>query len=457
MLLTCFKSYDVRGELGVNFDTSIAYQIGSAISQHLNAKVVVVGFDARESSPELAEAVMSGVMDSGADVLDIGLSGTEEMYWAVTEFNACAGIEVTASHNPINYNGLKFVKSRSRPFDYQSDLLEVKRIVQNGISFDQRSSGVRKNIALKARQAYVDKVLSFVNLDVITKQKVVVNSGNGAAGPTFDSIAKVLQNKNVPVEFVRMHHDPDHTFPNGIPNPLLIENHPEMKEMILKSKADFGIAFDGDFDRCFFFDENGEFISGEYIVGLLGSSFSEKEAQARIIHDPRVIWNIENAIKEKGGLPVSSRTGHAFIKSAMRKHNAIYGGELSAHHYFREFSYCDSGMIPWLLVLELLSKAHKSMNSLIRSRKEEYLSSGEINFSIVDTKGVIDLLMMIYKKESKDCYYLDGLNLEFEDWRLNLRESNTEPLVRLNIECRRNKKLIQRKINEVSKVINSIE
>lgn len=456
-MLTCFKSYDVRGELGVNFDTNIARQIGGAISQHLNANVVVVGFDARESSPELAEAVMSGVMSVGADVLDIGLSGTEEMYWAVTEFNACAGIEITASHNPINYNGLKFVKSRSRPFDYQSDLLEVKRIVQNGIFFDERPSGVRKDIASIARQAYVKKVLSFINLDVITKHKVVVNSGNGAAGPAFDSIATVLQNKKVPVEFVLMNHDPDHTFPNGIPNPLLVENHPQMKEMILKTKADFGIAFDGDFDRCFFFDKNGGFISGEYIVGLLGSSFSEKEAQAKIIYDPRVIWNIENAIKEKGGLPVLSRTGHAFIKSAMRKHNAIYGGELSAHHYFREFSYCDSGMIPWLLVLELLSKAQKSLNSLIGSRKEEYVSSGEINFSIVDSKGVIDLLKTIYKKESKTCYYLDGLNLEFEDWRLNLRESNTEPLVRLNIESRRNKKLIQQKINEVSKVINSIE
>ena len=253
----------MRGELGVNFDASIAYKIGRAVAQHLSAKVIVVGRDARQSSPELAKALISGITDSGANVLDIGLSGTEEMYWAVTEFKACAGIEVTASHNPINYNGLKFVKSRSQPLNFEKDFKVIKKMAEMSNWKNVCSVGSVKDVSFLARKAYVNKVLSFVNFCEFKSHKIIVNSGNGAAGPTFDAIAGVLKNNEVPIDFIRMHHNPDYTFPNGIPNPLLVENHAPMREMVLQHEADFGIAFDGDFDRCFFFDERGQFVSGE--------------------------------------------------------------------------------------------------------------------------------------------------------------------------------------------------
>ena len=453
--LTCFKAYDVRGELGVNFDASIAYKIGRAVAQHLSAKVIVVGRDARQSSPELAKALISGVTDSGANVLDIGLSGTEEMYWAVTEFNACAGIEVTASHNPINYNGLKFVKSGSQPLHSVQDFQVIKELAEVSNWKFKGSGGSVKDISLLARGAYVQKVLSFINFGALKSQKIIVNSGNGAAGPTFDAIADVLKKNKVPIEFIRMHHDPDHTFPNGIPNPLLSENHAPMRRMVLEHGADFGIAFDGDFDRCFFFDEKGNFVSGEYIVGLLASVFLDKEPHAKIVHDPRVIWNIQDIVKDKGGFCVPSQTGHAFIKQTMRKHQAVYGGELSAHHYFRDFSYCDSGMIPWLLILEILSKSGISLGALVKSRYNKFPSSGEINFTIKDPDKVIDLVKDHYSAARIKYCNLDGLSLEFEDWRLNLRKSNTEPLVRLNIECQKSKSLVDKKVREVSALINS--
>ena len=454
--LTCFKSYDVRGELGINFDASIAYKIGRAIAQHLSAKVIVVGRDARQSSPELAKVLISGITDSGANVLDIGLSGTEEMYWAVTEFNACAGVEVTASHNPINYNGLKFVKLGSQPLNSEKDFQVIKKIAELGNWKLKGSAGSVEDISFLARGAYVKKVLSFINFGELKNHKILVNSGNGAAGPTFDAIADVLKKNKVPIEFIRMHHDVDHTFPNGIPNPLLIENHAPMREMVLQHAADFGIAFDGDFDRCFFFDEKGNFVSGEYIVGLLASVFLDKEPNAKIVHDPRVIWNIQDIVKSKGGFCVSSRTGHAFIKQTMRKNTAVYGGELSAHHYFREFSYCDSGMIPWLLILEMISKLGTSLGTLVNSRYNKFASSGEINFNIKDPDKVLDLIKDHYVAETIKYCNLDGLSLEFKDWRLNLRKSNTEPLVRLNIECWKSKSLVGKKVSEVSALINSI-
>jgi len=454
--LTCFKSYDVRGELAVNFDASIAYKIGRALAQHLSAKVIVVGRDARQSSPELEKALISGIIDSGANVLNIGLSGTEEMYWAVTEFKACAGIEVTASHNPINYNGLKFVKSGSQPLHSVQDFQVIKKLAEASNWKFRGSGGSVKDVSLLARGAYVQKVLSFINFGAFKSHKIIVNSGNGAAGPTFDAIADVLKNNKVPIEFIRMHHDPDHTFPNGIPNPLLSKNHAPMRRMVLHHGADFGIAFDGDFDRCFFFDEKGTFVSGEYIVGLLASAFLDKEPHAKIVHDPRVIWNIEDIVKAKGGFCVPSQTGHAFIKQTMRKHQAVYGGELSAHHYFRNFSYCDSGMIPWLLILEILSKSGTSLGALVKSRHNKFPSSGEINFNINDPDKAIDLIKSYYGDKSLSCCFLDGLSLEFEDWRLNLRKSNTEPLVRLNLESKNSKSLVDAKVSEVSAIINSI-
>jgi len=310
-----------------------------------------------------------------------------------------------------------------------------------------------KDISLLARGSYVKKVLSFINFGAFKSHKIIVNSGNGAAGPTFDAIADVLKKNKLPIEFIRMHHDPDHTFPNGIPNPLLGENHAPMRRMVLKHGADFGIAFDGDFDRCFFFDEKGKFVSGEYIIGLLASVFLDKEPCAKIVHDPRVIWNIRDIVKAKGGFCVPSKTGHAFIKQTMRKHKAVYGGELSAHHYFRDFSYCDSGMIPWLLILEIISKSGTSLGAMVNRMHNKFPSSGEINFNIKDPNKVIDLIKNHYSAETIYYCNLDGLSLEFEDWRLNLRKSNTEPVVRLNVETNKNKEYLNAKVKEVTEIL----
>ena len=436
--LTCFKAYDIRGEIGVNIDEGVAYRVGRAAAQHLGAKSVVIGFDARETSPAFAAAAARGAMDAGADVSDIGMAGTEEMYWAVTEFGACAGIEVTASHNPIHYNGMKIVKSQSQPLEDVGDFQAIKALASSQAWSDVTDVGRELERSEAARQAYVERVLSFVNLPALRPLKIVVNSGNGAAGPSFDAIAERLGGSGAPLEFVRVHHTPDATFPNGIPNPLLPENHAATADMVLSEGADFGVAFDGDFDRCFFFDEAGQFVPGEYVVGLLASTFLEKEAGARIVHDPRVICNTQDSVARTGGVAVQSKTGHAFIKQTMRAREAVYGGEMSAHHYFRDFAYCDSGMIPWLLVAELVSRSGRSLGDWVKDRYAAFPSSGEINFTVSDAGVAIDNVLSAYRADALSLDETDGVSLAFVDWRFNLRCSNTEPLVRLNVEGKGN-------------------
>ena len=434
--LTCFKAYDIRGEIGVNIDEDVAYRIGRAVAQHFSAKSVVIGFDARETSPAFSAAASQGARDAGADVINIGMAGTEEMYWAVTEFDACAGIEVTASHNPINYNGMKIVKSGSRPMDDAGDFQVIKSLAgsQEWASVENVSNEFDRSGV--ARKAYVDRVLSFVDVKALRPLKIVVNSGNGAAGPTFDALAERLLAHGVQLDFIRVHHAPDATFPNGIPNPLLPENHSATADVVKAKAADFGIAFDGDFDRCFFFDEAGQFVPGEYVVGLLASIFLEKGAGAKIVHDPRVIWNTQDIVAHKGGIAVQSKTGHAFIKQTMRSHEAVYGGEMSAHHYFRDFAYCDSGMIPWLLIAELVSRSERSLGSWVKDRFAAFPSSGEMNFKVADTGKAIESVLSAYRADALSIDETDGVSLAFEDWRFNLRQSNTEPLVRLNVESK---------------------
>ena len=434
--ITCFKAYDVRGEIGVNIDEDIAYRIGRAVAQNFDANSVVIGFDARETSPGFAQAAARGVTDAGADVFDIGMAGTEEMYWAVTEFGACAGIEVTASHNPINYNGIKIVKSGSRALDNVADFPAIKQLAETAPWTAPKSRGVILDRAGDARSAYVEKVLKFVDETALRPLKIVVNSGNGAAGPTFDAIAKRLVERNAPLDFVRVHHTPDHRFPHGIPNPLLPKNRVATAEVVCEVGADFGVAFDGDFDRCFFFDETGQFVPGEYVVGILASIFLEKEAGAKIVHDPRVIWNTQDIVAQKGGIAVQSKTGHAFIKQMMRSEEAVYGGEMSAHHYFRGFAYCDSGMIPWVLVAELVSRSGRSLGDWVRDRFAAFPSSGEINFGVDDPDKAIETVLQAYRAEALEIDKTDGVSLAFKGWRFNLRRSNTEPLVRLNIETK---------------------
>ena len=385
--LTCFKAYDIRGRLEDEIDESIAFKIGKSTSQVLRAKKVVVGFDARETSPGLANAAAQGISQTGSDVLNIGLAGTEEMYWAVSEFKADAGIEVTASHNPIEYNGMKIVKAASQPLT-DKEFFSIKSITEENISLTCRDAGLIVDKKNEAREAYLNKITSFVDLEQLSPLKIVLNSGNGCAGPVIDALKQMLAEKGVATNFILVDHKPDGSFPNGVPNPLLKENHYKTADAVTRESADFGVAFDGDFDRCFLFDHLGQFIPGEYLVGLLAKVFLKKNKGTKIIYDPRVIWNTVDVVNSYGGQAVVSKTGHAFVKRAMRKTDAIYGGEMSAHHYFRDFAYCDSGMIPWLLIWELLSKEDISLSELISDRKFQYPSSGEINFNVLDPPTV---------------------------------------------------------------------
>ena len=453
--LTCFKAYDIRGEIDININEAIAYRVGRSVAQHFNSKSIVVGFDARETSPVFAKAVGQGIMDAGSNLIDIGLAGTEEMYWAVSNFSASAGIVVTASHNPINYNGMKIVKSGSRPLNDYEDFKAIKNLAETEKWAKTDNKGSHLDYSNQARSDYVTKVLSFVNRNKLKPLKIVINSGNGAAGPTFDAIEKKLNTNNPKIEFVRVDHTPDSTFPNGIPNPLLHENHHKTADIVKNVGADFGVAFDGDFDRCFFFDETGKFVPGEYLVGLLASIFLEKEQGATIVHDPRVIWNTQDIVSQKGGKAEQSKTGHAFIKQTMRKHEAVYGGEMSAHHYFRDFAYCDSGMIPWLLVAELVSIKNQSLGDLVKDRVSSFPSSGEINFKVKDADNSISSVLENYQSQAKTLDKTDGFSLIIDDWRFNLRKSNTEPLVRLNIESKGTSINLDDQVKKISKLLIS--
>ncbi|MHC0052492.1 phosphohexomutase domain-containing protein [Actibacterium sp. D379-3] len=447
--LTCFKAYDIRGRLGHDLDEPIAYRIGRAFARALGATRVVVGRDIRTSSIALTEAVVAGLRAEGAEVLDLGLCGTEEMYFATSHFAADAGIEITASHNPMNYNGMKMVRAGSAPLDAATGLAEIRALAEADAFGPERGTGSRRDVSTEARAAFVDKVLSFVDIAQLRPLKVVVNAGNGAAGPTFDAIAAALAARGAPLRFHRMHHSPDGSFPNGIPNPLLPENRGPTAEAVRAENADMGIAWDGDFDRCFFFDHVGHFIDGEYIVGLLAAAFLAKEPGAQIVHDPRVVWNTQDVVARGGGVAVQSRTGHAFIKQALRDTGAVYGGEMSAHHYFRDFVCCDSGMIPWLLIAELMGRSGQSLGDLVGSQRAAFPSSGEINFRLDDPGAAMETVVAALAPDALSRDDTDGVSLTFADWRFNLRRSNTEPLVRLNLESRGNPALIDEKVGVI--------
>ncbi|MGV8987973.1 MAG: phosphomannomutase [Cypionkella sp.] len=435
MNLTCFKAYDIRGRLGVDLDEKIAYRIGRAFAQVLPAQKVVIGRDCRASSKDLADAVITALLAEGGEVLNLGLAGTEEMYHATTQFAADGGITVTASHNPIDYNGMKMVRKGSAPLDSATGLSAIRKLAESGEFGPDKPGGVLRDVSAEARAGYVATVLSFVDVAALRPLTVLVNAGNGTAGPTFDAIAAGLERLGSPLKFVRLHHDPDGSFPHGIPNPLLVENRPQTAEAVLAAGADLGVAWDGDFDRCFFFDHSGAFIDGEYIVGLLAEVFLAKEAGAKIVHDPRVVWNTKDVVSKAGGVAVQSRTGHAFVKQAMRDTGAVYGGEMSAHHYFRDFVWCDSGMIPFLLIAELVSRKGP-LADLVAGRKAAFPSSGEINFHLTNPPAAIARVRAQFEPAAVALDETDGLSFEFADWRFNLRSSNTEPVVRLNVESR---------------------
>ena len=433
--MTCFKAYDVRGRLGEELNDQIARRIGRAFAQTLNARRVVVGRDCRASSEALMAALTEGLLAAGVEVLDLGLCGTEEMYFATTHFGACGGIEVTASHNPMDYNGMKMVKAGSAPLNPATEMAAIRALAESG-AFARRREGGKVVLARGARAAYVQRVMSFVDVSALRPLKILVNAGNGAAGPTFDALAAALAQRGAPLEFLRLHHAPDGSFPNGIPNPLLPENQPMTATAVVAAGADFGVAWDGDFDRCFLFDHEGRFVPGEYIVGLLAQVFVAKEPGATIIHDPRVVWNTQDVIARAGGVALASRTGHAFLKQALRDTGAVYGGEMSAHHYFRDFMACDSGMIPWLLIAELMGRSGRSLADLLAEARAAFPSSGEVNFRVADATAAVARVEAAMAGDALVVDRLDGLSLTFADWRLNLRSSNTEPLLRLNVETR---------------------
>ena len=440
--LSCFKAYDVRGRLPDELNNDIAYRIGRAYGEYLKPKTVVVGYDIRLTSLELSRSLIDGLTDAGTDVTDIGECGTEEVYFATSHLKADGGICVTASHNPKDYNGMKFVREDSKPISGDTGLKDIQRLAEENSFSDSKMKGNLK--AVDTRPAYIEHLLTYVKQDNLKPLKIVCNAGNGGAGAVIDSIESSL-----PFSWEKVHHNPDGNFPHGVPNPLLEENRTSSIEAIKASNADLGIAWDGDFDRCFFFDETGEFIEGYYIVGLLAEAFLNKEAGGKVVHDPRLTWNTMAIAEEFNGQAVQSKTGHAFIKERMRLEDAIYGGEMSAHHYFRDFSYCDSGMIPWLLVAELVCTTGKPLSQLVKERMAKYPCSGEINSRLNNPKTVIDGITGIYSEDATSVDYTDGISINFEQWRFNLRLSNTEPVVRLNVESKGDQGLMESKTQEL--------
>ncbi len=447
MIISCFKAYDIRGRLPDQLNEEIAWRIGRAYSQILTPAEVVIGHDVRLSSQALSDALAKGLTEGGANVLDIGLCGTEEIYHATFSQKVDGGIMVTASHNPIDYNGMKLVREDAIPISGDSGLGKIQELAEVGEFNPVGSVGKIKSVSVQ--ESYIDHLLTYIAPEKLKPLRVVVNAGNGCAGPIIDLLEKVL-----PLEFIKICHQPDGTFPHGIPNPLLPENRTLTRDAVLEHKADLGIAWDGDFDRCFMFDEKGQFIEGYYIVGLLAQALLVNRPGQKIIHDPRLTWNTIDIVKQAGGIPIQSKTGHAFIKERMRLENALYGGEMSAHHYFRDFAYCDSGMIPWLMVVELLSQNGAPLSHMVAERISQYPASGEINRRVKDSTEVIESIRQKYEPVAKSTDFTDGLSLDMGHWRFNLRESNTEPVIRLNVETCGDIALMKRKTQEL---LDSIE
>ena len=440
--LSCFKAYDIRGRVPDQLNEDISYRIGRAYAEFLKPKTVVVGFDIRLSSQALCAALTRGLTDAGVDVINIGQCGTEEIYFAPSHLQTDGGIVVTASHNPADYNGMKFVREASKPISGDTGLNKIRQLAEENNFAEINEPGAISFADIQA--AYVNHLLAYVEIKKLKPLKIVCNAGNGGAGQTIDAIQQFL-----PVEFVKIHHEPDGNFPNGVPNPLLEENRQPTIDAIVEHGADLGIAWDGDFDRCFFFDEAGRFIEGYYIVGLLAQSFISKEPGAKIVHDPRLTWNTREIVEQGGGEAVLCKTGHAFIKERMRSEDAIYGGEMSAHHYFRDFFYCDSGMVPWLLVLGLMSASDKKLSELVDERMQAYPASGEINRRIEEPAALLDKIEKEYTSKANSVDHTDGLSVEFDDWRFNIRMSNTEPVVRLNVEARGDSFLMEERTREL--------
>ncbi|WP_374572228.1 phosphomannomutase CpsG [Acinetobacter sp.] len=453
--LTCFKAYDIRGKLGTELNEEIAYKIGRAYGQIYQPTTVAAGCDMRLSSEGLKQAVIRGLNDAGVNVLDLGMTGTEEVYFSAFHLDVQGGIEITASHNPMDYNGMKLVRENARPISADTGLKDIQALAESGNFTEaaQKGSTEKYNILPE----FAEHLMGYIDPAKIRPLKLVMNAGNGAAGHVIDAIEEKFKALNIPVQFIKIHHEADGTFPNGIPNPILVENRASTRNAVLQHGADMGIAWDGDFDRCFLFDEKGQFIEGYYIVGLLAQAFLLQQSGEKIVHDPRLVWNTFDIAGKYQGIPVQSKSGHAFIKDVMREHNAVYGGEMSAHHYFRDFAYCDSGMIPWLLAVSVLSETGQSLSALVEDMIEKFPCSGEINFKVADTQQTIQKILDHFAGQQPEIGTADGISLNFGAWRLNVRASNTEPLLRLNIESRadKNPRPMQDYVDELTQLIQS--
>ncbi len=446
--ITCFKAYDVRGRVPDQLNEDIARRIGRAYAEVVKPKQVVVGHDIRLSSESIKAAVSEGLLEQGVDVYDIGLCGTEEIYFATSHAGMDGGIAITASHNPKDYNGMKFVREESRPISGDTGLFDIQALAERDAFTPAATRGTL--FQLDTSEAYVEHLLSYVDFEKLKGLKIVTDAGNGGAGRVID-----LLEKHLPFEFIKLHHEADGHFPNGVPNPLLPENRAAAIAAVQAHGADMGLGWDGDFDRCFFFDEQGTFIEGYYVVGLLAEAFLQQSGPAKIVHDPRLTWNTVDIVESAGGEAVQSKTGHAFIKERMRLENAVYGGEMSAHHYFRDFAYCDSGMIPWLLVTGLVCASGAPLSQLVAARMAKYPCSGEINRTIAEPAAVLAKVEDVYASDAESVGHVDGLSMSMGEWRFNLRMSNTEPVVRLNVESRGDTALMQAKTEELLALIDS--
>ena len=447
--LNCFTAYDVRGRVPSELNESIAKRIGQSYAAVFQPNQVVVGNDIRLSSSEIKSGLVSGLRDQGVSVFDIGVCGTEEIYFATKYSRLDGGIVVTASHNPMDYNGMKFVREEAKPISGDSGLEEIRALAEANLFSSSKRKGNLNT--LDTSEPYIEHLLSYIDTSILPKYRIVSNPGNGGAGKIID-----LLEPRLPFEFIKIHHEADGNFPNGVPNPLLLENRISTSQTVKENKANLGIAWDGDFDRCFFFDANGNFIEGYYIVGLLAEAFLKKSPDSAIVHDPRLIWNTIDIVNNFNGKPVQSKTGHAFIKESMRAENAVYGGEMSAHHYFRDFFYCDSGMIPWLLVCGLMASKKKSLAELVKERQKLFPCSGEINRQVSDPKELLEMVQDHFFSEIRKIEYMDGISADCGDWRFNLRTSNTEPVVRLNVESYGDAKLMKKKTTELLRIIDRV-